>query len=170
MLVYIKEFKVGKCKQITAKNWIILEKTEDSSASCQLKNWKEYCCLEKWNIFNLEQKVSLFSVAFLEKTGNFEFSFFFNKINNLRCYTAFILILTGTLKSLNQSSDLSSWGLLKCIRSDVLPMLQCRLLWSFLNFRPTPIWFFTRSKSILWWELPWPLKLVGFFPAGVALL
>lgn len=82
------------------------------------------------------------------------------KISNLRCYIACILALTGTQKSWNESGDLSLWGLLKFIRSNILSMLHCRLLWSFLNFGPTLMYFLTRSKSVLWDEPLWFYEIV----------
>lgn len=154
----MKEFKVRKSKQNTVKDDIILDNPEDSLAPCQIKSQEEYCCL-------VERKVSLVSRTFLGKTKEvllkIQVKF---KISNLRCYTECLSTLTGTLKPLNESGDLSLWGLLKRIRSNILFVLQRRLLWSLLDFRPTLIYFFTRSKSVLWWEPLWFLKSMVLFP------
>lgn len=48
---------------------------------------------------------------------------------------------------------------------NTLPVLLCGLLWSFLflNSRPTPMHFFTRSKSVLWCEPPQFLRSTVLF-------
>lgn len=104
----VKEFKVGKWKQIIVKNKSIWIKLRILPLPAKLKVENKYFCLVKWNILHLEEKISFVSVTFLGETKGFLLKTEVNfKISNLRCYIACILTLTGTQKSLNESGDLS---------------------------------------------------------------